>query len=664
MGRMDEIDEHENESRPTKQTGRTERVIRSELCRQRLQPRSLSAQRPRAAVRSRALAIALGVAVGIALGMASAFPAAAQKLSLQADRGPHYAGEPVEITVTADGFAEDPQPKIEIAGPSDSKLSYLGVSPSVQSSISIVNGKMTRTRLIRFIYRYRFQSPEPGRFRLGPFVVTQGTSRAQSGPAQIELLDLPRSDRARLELRVPPGPVFVGQKVPVTLELWIERGLQDNLQNYVLSVPLFDDERLRFLEDPASTSDGGADLQIHSAAGRVKVRAQARDEIQSGKRYLVLSVTRTMMPREGGRISAAAPSIIISEATRWKRDLFGGRQAAAIRKLKATGSAVEIEVAGVPAEGRPAGFAGAIGRGFTLEVTADRTVVQVGEPVVLTFTLRGDGDLTTAALPPLDAEGLLPPELFRVPDEPPTGTVEDGAKRFNAVVRVLDDSVREVPALGYSWFDAGTRRFQTTQTRPIALSVRAAEVIGAGDVQSLAADAGSSGDSFDGALPQGRDGGGAAPRARSLALTGADLGVERDPERLLRNDLSSRGGWAAAVALHGLGLALIAAAGIDRRRRDEDPEQRGRRGALAAARADVAAALQLGEREAARALGRALRAMHALVPDFHDTELDAVLGDCDALSYAPDGKAAAASLPEALGERARRVADAMQEAGP
>ena len=93
------------------------------------------------------------------------------------------------------------------------------------------------------------------------------------------------------------------------------------------------------------------------------------------------------------------------------------------------GEPVRLEVIEVPRSGRPASFAGAVGSGFSLEVSADRSVVQVGEPITLQLHLRGDGDLSSAGLPPFDAEGLFDPTRFRLPDEPPAGRIARCATR-------------------------------------------------------------------------------------------------------------------------------------------------------------------------------------------------------------------------------------------
>ena len=112
-----------------------------------------------------------------------------------------------------------------------------------------------------------------------------------------------------------------------------------------------------------------------------------------------------------------------------------------------TDRARRLSVKQIPADRTPESFAGAVGSGFSLTVSADRTVVKVGEPIALHFELRGDGNLETAALPRLDAEGLLPANSFRVAEGEIPGRLEDGAKRFTTTVRVLDPGIQEIPAL-------------------------------------------------------------------------------------------------------------------------------------------------------------------------------------------------------------------------
>ena len=403
------------------------------------------------------------------LAASLAAPAAAQKVRVQVARGPHYVGEQVDVDVIAEGFDEQPQPEVRPPQPTLGHLTFHGVSPQVSSSITIVNGQMTQTRRVSFTYHFRFIADEPGRSALGPFVLEQNGLTRATAPVSLRLRAIPASDALSIDLQLPKGPLFVGQRVPVAVDFLIDRELQRNLVSYALRVPLFEASQYRFVDEPSP--DAKTELQIQTHSGTLMLAGTYEEVTRGGRAFLRFRAARTMIPLEPGTFEPAPPSVIVNQGTNYRRDLFGGRQATAVRKMMARGQPKTLEVAEVPVGGRPPSFGGAVGRGYTLEVSADRSVVQVGEPIVLRFQLRGDGDLTTASLPRLDREGLLDPAQFRVPDDSPPGRIDEDGKHFEATVRVLDANVREIPALSYSWFDADTRRFETTTSRPIALSV-------------------------------------------------------------------------------------------------------------------------------------------------------------------------------------------------
>ena len=182
-----------------------------------------------------------------------------------------------------------------------------------------------------------------------------------------------------------------------------------------------------------------------------------------------------------------------------------------------------------PLENRPASYGGAIGRGFAFEAAADRSVVQRGEPIVLTLTVRGEGGLENVALPSLDA--ALPAHAFNLSRDHPPGELIEGAKVFRVPVRILDESVREIPALPYSWFDPELGQYQTAYSRPIALVVRPAQLISAADV--VAAQPAETGIATP--TPETEDGSKRQPRESVFSLSGADLSIELDRSRLLRD---------------------------------------------------------------------------------------------------------------------------------
>lgn len=585
--------------------------------------------------------------------------AAAQQVSLDLPKGPHYVGDAIEIRVVAEGFEEEPVPEAEAPAPSQGSLALLGVSPDVRSSITIINGRVTQTKRVRFVYRYRYFATSPGSVAVGPFRVSQGATVRSSEALQLTLRKPAESNRLRVRLGLREETAYVGERVSVSLEFWLAPDLQENLIGYELRVPLFDlSESFRLLDVPEAA--GETDVEIETAAGTLHKKGTLRRQSRGGGEFLIVSVPLALVPLVAGTHELPPASLLVEEGTHWRRDFFGGRRPTRARKWRALDRERTLTVKGIPLEQAPPSFAGAVGSGFNLEVSADRSVVQVGEPITLTFVLRGEGNLETAALPPLDAEGLLPAAAFRVPEGDLAGALEGGEKRFEAVVRVLDERVREIPALAYSWFDPATGGFETARSRPIALSVGHAEVIGAADVIAEAP-------ADDGELP--REPGAerppeAATPARDLAFTGADLAIERDPALLLRD---ARSGWGGAVLPGGLyaGTALLVGlALVDRRRRDVDPELARRRKRVAEELRRIRHARGLPAGEAVAELADALRRMRALVPHAASPELDSFLGECDARIYAPAGGREDSQSAQLLHERAlalgTRIAERVQ----
>jgi hypothetical protein len=590
------------------------------------------------------------VAIACLTVLLLASTALAQQVQVSVPNGPHYVGTPIEIQVVATGFEGEPTPEPSVQTPSRGRLDFVDVEPSTSQSIVIVNGRATRTKEVRFVYRYRYVADAPGHVEIGPFTLAQAGVQRTTRALRLQVGELALSDRLEVRIELPESRVFVGQRVPVALEFSLEKALQKNLHRYILHAPLFDRiESFHFVDEPDAAAT--TDVEIETASGALRLRGTAREEIRGRVAFLVVRIVRTMIPLRAGSVEVEPASLVVDEATRWRRDFFGGRRATHVRKLRAVDRARTLEVGAVPGDGRPESFAGAVGRGFSLEVSVDRSVVQVGDPITLTLTLRGEGNLGTAGLPPLSAKGLLDPAQFRVPVGDLPGRLEGDAKRFTAVVRVQGEEVREIPALEYSWFDAVTQSFQTTRSRPIALSVRAAEVVGAADVVSGEAEEERKAPSADAAEAL------AAPResAAVLTLTGADLAIERDVARLARGASSQLGGWTVLAGIYSLSCLLLGVAIVERKRRAVDPAVIQLRKHLKTQGRRVREAAKLPGREGVREIADALRQMLAKVPKARSAEIESFLGECDALIYAPDEPPAASSAE--LRERAVTLAD-------
>lgn len=592
----------------------------------------------------------LAVAAGLCVG--APHEALAQPgVQLVVSREPYYVGVPVELQVRATGFEKDPEPTCTAEPPAQGLLRLVGVVPKFVSSVQVVNGRVTRTESASYTCEYRFISGAPGVFQVGPFKVSQGATARETQRLALRVQEIPLDPKIEVRILVPEKPIYVGQHTPITVEWWLDKGLEDRISSYSLRSELFErDDVFRFIGDEAPVR-GEQALEVQSRAGKVPLKAHVERRRQGGREFLVVAAQRTLVPLRAGDFDLSPATINVEEVTRWKRDLFGSRRPVDTQQIFSRDEPRRLVVRSPPLAGRPASFAGAVGQGYALEVTADRSVVQLGDPITLTLTLHGSGNLASAGLPRLDADGGLSPDSFRLPEEEPPGEVVDDAKVFRVSLRVLSDAVREIPSLAYSWFDPELGAYQTARSRPIALSVRPAQVISAEDVV--------------GATPSAVEGGreqeasddepSAAPTRGSISLIGADLSIERSPEALMRRNTTARGLQIAGYA--GSLLVLLAAVWL-RRRADVDPELQRRRQVCALQRRRLQAAKTLPRREALTELAAALREAVAAAPELRIAGLDDFVRECDVVVYAPGGEGRSEAEPE-LVARAEALLDAI-----
>jgi hypothetical protein len=573
----------------------------------------------------------------------------AQEATIRVSASPYYAGIPIDIQVIADGFSQSPEPAIEVDAPSGSDLRLLGVSPNISSSIRIINGRMTRSETVRYVYRYRLQPKQPGTLEVGPFRVFQNGTAASTSVARFEIQETPTTAEQRIRLVIPDGPLWVGQRVPVKLEWWLGESFADRLAGRRLQVPLFDRLDLFAFED-VKPDGARTTLTVDTAAGEIELLASVRSEDWEGKPYLVVSAERVMIPLRPGEVEIEPASVVTEEAVRWSTDLFGNRTPTQVRRYRVQDEPQTVMFATPPVAGRPPSFSGAIGTGFSIAASADRSVVQAGDPVKLSLTVRGDASFESVSLPKLTASGLDSQD-FGVSEEPLAGLIEEDGKRFTVALRVKHDRVREIPPIAFSWFNPDHGRYETTYSRPIALSVRAATVVSAGDVVTAeSTGAGADDQSATQARPFSTA---ETPATRpTFTLSGAELAIETRSEALTRGAHPWFAHPAVQAGAYLAGLAAVGLALFIGKRRQVEPEIRERLRVLETERLSLEQAGDPGT------IASTLRRMAAAAPQVPRAELDALLLECDNLSYSRS-TANRSAVDPALRARARAVAESV-----
>ncbi|MGK0169197.1 MAG: hypothetical protein ACI9W2_000917 [Gammaproteobacteria bacterium] len=577
----------------------------------------------------------------------------AQQAQLQASQAPHYTGVPIEVQIVADGFDEGPEPEVDVTPLAGARLTFVGVRPSVSTSVRIVNGQMTQWKRVRFVYRYQIDASAPGPLRVGPFTIRQGTKTATSTTANFNVQPLAKSDAYQFKMVLPPGPFWVGQRIPMRLEWWIDERSKDQVGERRARVPMFDQHDLFRFEAPAVSPQHGPTLRVDTASDRLELRGTVRQESQGKRTFLVVTFERTVIPLKAGAHTIEPSTLIVDEALTFSRNLFGERIPGRTRPVTTVDQTRMMTVAAPPEQGRPASFAGTMGRGFTIDLSADRTVVRTGDPITVKIAIRGDGAHETIALGSLANAGLRP-EDFHVPEGNLSGATKNDTKSFSVTVRVRHAAVREIPALEFSWFNPATAKYEVARSQPIALSVENADVVSATDVVRRAATVQETNTPQPPSAP--RPGASPSNERPLFSLAQADLAIETDVERLQRTTDTRALPWWTQTLSYGIGFAVIVTGWTRSRSANANPTKRQTQKQLQRQHQQIISATTPAE------LAGTLRQLSAelstgTMSDVERDQLSALLEHCDNLAFAPS--AATQALPEPIRASALTFADAL-----
>ena len=560
------------------------------------------------------------------------------RVQLATDEPPHYVGVPAIVQLSIDGLDVEPEPKCEIVDLADGlRISQPIIQPEFTRRAFRSGGRLQVVEQVTYTIQFRITAEEAGDYEVGPFLITQGNTEKRVDPIDMTFQTVPETDMMQIKL-IMPETAYPNQRVPVQIEWWFS-GELENLNELSIYSELF--EKFTFTRDP-QVSRRGSQMPLQTEAGKIALSATARTETVDGQEFTVLMAERTLVPDRPGKFELPPIVATIKYVTQWQRQRGGGfgsliddmlssrRRAAKTKRFRAEGQPLSFEVIPFPTKDKPESFTGTVGKGFTLDVAADRTVVRTGDPIRLTIRLRGDGNIKDASLPVLSADGGLDPAKFRLPDSDIAGAFSEGAKEFVVSVRVQDENVNEIPSIAYSWFDTDAGKYLTTRSDPIALRVNPTEMVGVDSVVSLQPNATPSEEDPSGSVAE------TSRRAKSYSLTGADLAIEPDPAKLLTRHEGLLGRSSVQALGYGAGALLMFVAFFDQRRRQVDPEQRRVSQSLRNQRDRISAATGLPAKEASRQISDALRNVAAEFPNADRSSIQSIMSDCDALAYQPE----------------------------
>lgn len=360
-------------------------------------------------------------------------------------------------------------------------------APSRSTQTTIINGR--RSERSSVTYAWELTPRKEGKLKIPSISIKIDGKTISTDPITFVARKSETGDLLFVDVSGAAPRAYVGEALRLTLRIWV-RPYADDQYNVKLSEAdmwgLISPERSRW------GVFAGALEELASRRQRPRGREVLRKDSEGIERsYYLYEIDHVVHPAGPGRLDAGDVDIVMTYPTGLKpSDGFfsmGELALAGARPLVKRAIVDPMEIRALPAENRPSGFNGAVGR-YDISASALPKSVHVGEPVTLTLTIRGNGNLETLSAPDLANQ----PELerdFRVPDEPLAGVMENGAKVFTVSLRPRRAGVQQIPPIRLVFFDPRLEKFVTSRSEAIPLHVRPAETLSMDRVVSVASGA-------------------------------------------------------------------------------------------------------------------------------------------------------------------------------
>ena len=431
--------------------------------------------------RFRPMAAALAAVILLAATASAAPPA----VTAQLDRADIALGDSAQLTITVSGGGDDavappavPGLEFVAAGQSSQYQSINGVATSTSSVTYEVIPQRAGTFTIPALSRgsqpvVLHVQPGNGRSRASagsnsgasslPPPATGGLSAGETRPTQ--------DGSAFVRLRLPRRELYVGETIPVDIQVGLRPGLEASLEGLpTLNGDAFTLNRLT--PQPEQTQEVVAGkpytvLTWHSALAAVKPGDFSLTvETPLTVRMRTVPQRRARMPR--GASDDSLFEDVFNDS--FFQSFFGGTTE---KQITLASEPDGIKVLALPTGGRPAGFAGAVGK-FEVgsELSAAKTAA--GDPLTLRLKVTGTGNFDRVNSTMLGEVGGWKTYKPTTKFEPADSAGYSGEKHFEQAVIPIQTGRQIVPGLAFSFFNPDTRQYETKLTAPMSVEVSTA----------------------------------------------------------------------------------------------------------------------------------------------------------------------------------------------
>jgi hypothetical protein len=338
---------------------------------------------------------------------------------------------------------------------------------STSQSMTIVNGKSN----VSVTYRYTLGPKKTGKFTIPPATISYNGKTYSTESIEIEVVpakniqNVSSADSRQVSVRQhssqnPQGKAFV--KASVNKATVYENEKLVYKFNFYRNVDLISNPEYYPPDFTGFWNDGS--------------KPKERYDVIDGSNYHIDEIDTFLYP-VGVGVKTIAPTklkISIMDFSGSDDDFFSlfSNMGRGRTKVLET-NPVEVKVIALPQEERPSNFEGAVGD-FKIKALVDKQNVQTNEPVTLTVTVSGNGNMKSiASIHFDDYNGFKKYDTI-------VANTSDNSKEFRAIFVPQLSGEKEIPAASLSFFNPTKKQYETIKTQAQIIVVRGEPVYSSG----------------------------------------------------------------------------------------------------------------------------------------------------------------------------------------
>lgn len=395
-----------------------------------------------------------------------------------------YVGESFVMQIQVKGH--DTPDKPDVSGIVDFKVQEAGSRQNSSSSMSIINGRMTRNVSRGYIFSYKLTPKRAGRLSIPSFKVVAGGKSVRTQVSFIKAIKPVETDDFKLMMKLSTDKCYVGQ--PITLDVtWY---IGKDVEKYQFNLPVLSDKRFDVVDFDIPIDPRRRDKYISIPVEDTEIYGIKEKGTFDGREFLTVHFKKILIPKTSGTLEIPQGTVTCNARVGYKnsrrtRDpfdsFFGRRRRAIYKKFVVPSNRPVLNVSDLPKKNRPDGFTGLIGR-YNIIANATPTEVNVGDPITLNIVVSGPDYLENVELTGLHQQSALTGD-FKIPVEMAPGKVEGNRKTFTQTFRAKHPDVQMIPPIELPYFDAEKGKYAVARTKPIPLTVKATRVVTAMDAE-------------------------------------------------------------------------------------------------------------------------------------------------------------------------------------